>query len=640
MNVPTSMIQLTIRHEKSGRSMPTVSSSPPGDHFSHVLEHHLQSTAIESRHAAPGDASTFSEEKTIRQVEPDENHEPSDESSVIDEQTDPKLPDVAIALFLDVFVATTHIDRGDQVKPRVHVSGSDGAAGPGSMGISPSRYVPASDNTTAEVIDPSRLRRASHQLIGVHGVEENDHPLLPRHLTDLRALNEKATYRVAATRILETEGENRGDASHAISASVAQSDRILDPDQRAVLMDLADPDQTLLSEEDPSMAQALHRAGHRLGSGEDPLDAKMDPPTAPNETDAVSPSSIREAVGRISAERLDEARRSHWGRLHAPMGQRGWFHSVRPMFGLGTEAIDKDGVTQRDHGYASTMTSQPTFSSHDVVETHEVEHEDYLIDDQMSPGSISRESVPHQQPRLETASQYISQTQLVEEAEQSGDHSGARAHFSPRHDADEHRIVSRPITVDRTRPSVRDVFQSSEPGAPSGADDHAQPVAVPLNGWRDGDVFEMKIDPQQTQLDEEGIEQIVKWIETHTRDDGGGVSLRLHPRHLGELSIDITLDQGLISARLTAQSAEVKALIEASLPELRSSLLMQGLDVSELTVSVGDGGYFGHQGPHDDVPHQAIVPPGQPAPGPVMRPDLVDAPAAVTDRDATIDVWA
>lgn len=69
--------------------------------------------------------------------------------------------------------------------------------------------------------------------------------------------------------------------------------------------------------------------------------------------------------------------------------------------------------------------------------------------------------------------------------------------------------------------------------------------------------------------------------------------LQVHPEHLGDLDVRIAIEQGVLSARFTAQSEQVRALIEAALPELRQHLQQQGVAVDQLFVFVGEQGHEG-----------------------------------------------
>src|SRR5690554_1488622 len=80
--------------------------------------------------------------------------------------------------------------------------------------------------------------------------------------------------------------------------------------------------------------------------------------------------------------------------------------------------------------------------------------------------------------------------------------------------------------------------------------------------------------------------------------------MELQPPALGKLQLALVVEGEIVTARFTAESQTVQALIEANLPELRSALQEVGLQVDQLQVEVGTGdgsqsGAFGQFLPED-----------------------------------------
>ncbi|NPV71237.1 MAG: flagellar hook-length control protein FliK [Firmicutes bacterium] len=67
------------------------------------------------------------------------------------------------------------------------------------------------------------------------------------------------------------------------------------------------------------------------------------------------------------------------------------------------------------------------------------------------------------------------------------------------------------------------------------------------------------------------------------------VEIRLKPEWLGRVTLRIASQEGRISARFTVGEAGAKTEIESRLGELRQGMSDQGLEVSDISVSVGDG---------------------------------------------------
>jgi len=82
-------------------------------------------------------------------------------------------------------------------------------------------------------------------------------------------------------------------------------------------------------------------------------------------------------------------------------------------------------------------------------------------------------------------------------------------------------------------------------------------------------------------------EQVAEAARMSLRSEGGQVHLRLHPKALGELLIDISWKEGGIVAAIKVQSHAAGELLANDLGRLRTALDKQGIPVSDLGVQVG-----------------------------------------------------
>lgn len=133
--------------------------------------------------------------------------------------------------------------------------------------------------------------------------------------------------------------------------------------------------------------------------------------------------------------------------------------------------------------------------------------------------------------------------------------------------------------------------KGSFPEAQDGARSRAAPFAPTGEQALKAGGTEAKAAPSpfRTELQERILEQV---IEKATLSINGGkreVSLRLEPETLGVVRIQMRLEEGVLSARLMAESHAVKEALEAGLPRLREALAQQGLSLEHLRVDVGDG---------------------------------------------------
>ncbi len=90
------------------------------------------------------------------------------------------------------------------------------------------------------------------------------------------------------------------------------------------------------------------------------------------------------------------------------------------------------------------------------------------------------------------------------------------------------------------------------------------------------------------------ISQIVKKAEIIAGDLRQEMRIQLEPENLGKLTLKVSVEKGLVTAKFVAESYEVKQAIESGFKELKDMLLEKGLAVQNLSVSVGQEqkGYF------------------------------------------------
>ncbi len=123
-----------------------------------------------------------------------------------------------------------------------------------------------------------------------------------------------------------------------------------------------------------------------------------------------------------------------------------------------------------------------------------------------------------------------------------------------------------------------------------------------------------------TALPEETANQIVQAIRFQLVRGGGEATIRLEPKHFGELSITVRVDQGQVTARVQAESPVVREYLQSHQGMLRDSLADQ-----QLTL-----GKFENRGAARGVARwRAPVSRGTRVP---RRPPVAAAPPAVTEH--------
>ncbi len=92
------------------------------------------------------------------------------------------------------------------------------------------------------------------------------------------------------------------------------------------------------------------------------------------------------------------------------------------------------------------------------------------------------------------------------------------------------------------------------------------------------------------------VDQLVKALENHKASLGSGgakeIEIRLHPEHLGRVNLKLSLEEGVLSARITVASASAREAVDQGLSQLRQSLGQHGYQVGSLDVNFGGASPF------------------------------------------------
>lgn len=84
------------------------------------------------------------------------------------------------------------------------------------------------------------------------------------------------------------------------------------------------------------------------------------------------------------------------------------------------------------------------------------------------------------------------------------------------------------------------------------------------------------------------VAQIMEKIKVSIKPDVSEVKMILKPEQLGEVSLKIATQNGIVTAQFTAESQKVKEIIESNFNQLKDMLAQQGIDVGALEVNVSD----------------------------------------------------
>lgn len=93
----------------------------------------------------------------------------------------------------------------------------------------------------------------------------------------------------------------------------------------------------------------------------------------------------------------------------------------------------------------------------------------------------------------------------------------------------------------------------------------------------------------------EVVDQVINKIKVTDADNLKSIEIRLEPEQLGKLTLKVVMENGVLTAKLIAESEKVKAAIESNISELKDSMLEQGINITAVDVSV-DSEAQGEQG--------------------------------------------
>lgn len=88
--------------------------------------------------------------------------------------------------------------------------------------------------------------------------------------------------------------------------------------------------------------------------------------------------------------------------------------------------------------------------------------------------------------------------------------------------------------------------------------------------------------------------QVFEKARMFIRPTNSEMVLQLRPEHLGELTLKVSVENGLVTAAFHSDNREVRQVIEASLPQLKQDLSQQGIKLDNVGVFNGSEQFFGN----------------------------------------------
>ncbi len=102
--------------------------------------------------------------------------------------------------------------------------------------------------------------------------------------------------------------------------------------------------------------------------------------------------------------------------------------------------------------------------------------------------------------------------------------------------------------------------------------------------------------------------QIIKQINLTRGTLNSQMVIQLQPEHLGQLTLKVAVENGLVSATFHSDNPDVRGIIQSSLPELRQEITNQGLKVDYVGVYAGLGQFTsGNQQGNYSQPETKVI---------------------------------
>ncbi len=118
---------------------------------------------------------------------------------------------------------------------------------------------------------------------------------------------------------------------------------------------------------------------------------------------------------------------------------------------------------------------------------------------------------------------------------------------------------------------------------------HRESIPVVMPGTQSGYATSFLRLPSGTEVQHKSIiDQIINRFTVNRSMDPGTIILKMHPAELGELRMEIRVDQENIRAYITTQNPQVQEIIDRYMSKLRDALEEQGFNLEHLEVTVDD----------------------------------------------------
>lgn len=125
----------------------------------------------------------------------------------------------------------------------------------------------------------------------------------------------------------------------------------------------------------------------------------------------------------------------------------------------------------------------------------------------------------------------------------------------------------------------------------------------------------------------EVIDQIVEQVKINMNQDTTSIEMQLYPEHLGKIQINVVSKDGVMTARIVAETEAAKQAIEGGLTSLKESMDQQNLKVDAIEVMVSTTGFENSNEEQNSYEQKQSSRSGK-------KPDLSDLPEEEEEQEA------
>ena len=148
------------------------------------------------------------------------------------------------------------------------------------------------------------------------------------------------------------------------------------------------------------------------------------------------------------------------------------------------------------------------------------------------------------------------------------------------------------LVSDNAKQQASQPLQNIEPQTTMETSTPINQFAIMMNNRIDTNVVQQTnalSQPEQPVTDYDIHTQIIDKAKLIKNNEDTQMVIKLKPEHLGDLTLKVIVEKGIVSASFHSENAQVRTMLESSLIQLKQELANQGIKVDNVSVYAGLG---------------------------------------------------